>query len=91
MQGKSTDAIRAIKKLVLLHPNNVLLRYNLSLFFQKTSEVNLDSKNKEIQQTKSSIAYLQRCYASFNHLSRISPAEYLNCIDNYEGKERFKS
>lgn len=45
-QGKSHDAIKVVKKLILVHPDSIILRYNLNLFLQRSSEIILDSKTK---------------------------------------------
>jgi tetratricopeptide (TPR) repeat protein len=37
VQGKSHEAVKAIKKLILIHPSNIMLRYNLNLFLQRSS------------------------------------------------------
>lgn len=78
--GKYTEAIRVLKKLILVHPSNLMLRYNLNLFLQKSSEINLDQKNKEIKKTKESIAYLRRCFSFFNHFPRFNIQEHLACV-----------
>lgn len=86
MQGKSQEAIKVIKKLILVHPSNIMLRYNLNLFLQRSSEATLDSKTKETKKTQVSIAYLKRCFALFNHLSRLNIGEHLSGTDNHEAK-----
>lgn len=66
-----------------MHPDNIMLRYNLNLFVQRSSESTLDNKTKETKKTQEAIAYLKRCFALFNHLSRLNINEHLNCIDNH--------
>ena len=90
LKQRYEEAIRNIKRLVIMHPESLMLRYHLAFFIQRASEKHLDSENREPKKISKAIAYIRRIKTIYAFFSRMKADQYLNHIVNNEAKEKLR-
>lgn len=87
---KFDDALKIMKKLVMMFPHDLMFRYYLAFVVQRLSEKYLDAENRETATVCKSIVFIKKIKALYMFLSKVKIDTHVNYIANMEMREKVK-